>query len=125
MPRPLSSLFFSHSRETCFPTLEETLQRLKQTLKDLCKVYSIEDLSTLKYETIAINRTQIKKSTAQGIRTYNRIQLKGYYRKDGKQKTKTIASWKEEEVPKDLFRLVNLYRATKHLSRACDYLYGT
>ena len=124
MPRPISSLFFSRSRETCLPTLEETLNQLLQTLKDLCKIYSIEDLSPLKYETIAIARTQIKKPTAEGIRTYNRIQLKGYLHKEGKQKTKTLASWKEEEAPKDIFRLVNLYRACKYLSKACDYLYG-
>lgn len=119
MPRPVSSLFFSKSRETCLPTVEEALKELKQALKDLCKVYGIEDLSHLKYKTIAINEVEVKKETRDGIKVYPRIQLKGY-----NTKSKTIASWSKEKAPKDLFRLVNLYRACKHLSKACDYLYG-
>ena len=115
MPCPISSLAFSQSREKNLPTLEQVLNDLKQTLKELCKVYGIEDLSPLHYKTIAINYTEIRKNG----KTYRRIQLKGFT-----QKSKTIASWKEEEAPKDLFRLVNLYRACKHLSKACDYLYG-
>lgn len=123
MPRPLSS-FFSKSRETYLPTLENALEGLRQAIRDICGTYGIEDLSTLKYETIAVNRTQIRKTTRGGIRTYNRIQLKGYYHTEGSQKTRTVASWKEEDAPEDLYKLVNLYRACKHLSRACDYLYG-
>ncbi|NPA40828.1 MAG: hypothetical protein GXO18_00935 [Aquificae bacterium] len=99
--------------------MEETLEHLKQALKDLCKVYGIEDLSHLRYRTIAINEVEIKKETRAGIKAYKRIQLKGY-----NAKTKTIASWSKGEEPRDLFRLVNLYRACRYLSKACDYLYG-
>ena len=115
MPSPVSSLYLSQSREKNLPTLEQVLNHLKQALKDLCKIYGIEDLSTLHYKTIAINHTEIRKNG----KIYKRVQLKGYT-----QKSKTIASWKEEEAPRDLYRLVNLYRACKHLSKACDYLYG-
>jgi hypothetical protein len=96
--------------------LEESLKELKQALKQLCNVYGIEDLSGLHYQTIAINHTEITKNG----KTYKRIQLKGY-----NQKTKTITSWKEGEEPMDLYKLVNLYRACKYLSKACDYLFGT
>ena len=119
MPRPLSSFFFSRSRETCLPTIEEALNGLKQALKDLCKVYRIEDLSRLQYKTIAINEVEIKKETRDGIKVYPRVQLKGY-----NTKSKTIASWSKDRAPRDLYKLVNLYRACKHLSRACDCLYG-
>lgn len=115
MPFLISSLFFSQSRDKNIPTLEEVLKELRETLKDLCKVYGIEDLSSLQYRTIAINETEIRKNG----KVYKRIQLKGF-----NQKSKTIASWREEDTPKDLYKLVNLYRATKYLSKVCDYLYG-
>ncbi|HID65525.1 MAG TPA: hypothetical protein EYP32_01005 [Aquificaceae bacterium] len=123
MPRPVSHLFLNKSREK-LTTLEETLKELLKTLKEVCRIHKIEDLSTLKYETIALAHTQIRKTTSQGIKSYRRVQLKAYLHKEGKQKTKTLASWKEEETPAEIYRLVNLYRACKNLSRACDYLYG-
>ena len=119
MPRPLSSFFFSRSRETCLPTLEESLKSMLESLRELCKVYGIEDLSRLQYKTIAINEVEIKKETRDGIKVYPRVQLKGY-----NDRSKTIASWSKDKAPRDLYKLVNLYRACKHLSRACDYLYG-
>lgn len=116
MPRPVSSLFFSQSRDKNLPTLEEVLEELKQTLKDICKVYGIEDLSNLQYHTIAVGISETHKRG----KVYRRIQLKGF-----NSKSKTITSWKEEEAPADLYKLVNLYRACKNISKACDYLYGT
>ena len=115
MPRPVSSFFFSQGRDKNIPTLEKALEDLKGTLRDLCKVYGIEDLSRLQYHTIAVGMSETRKSG----KVYKRVQLKGF-----NEKSRTIASWKEGEAPRDLFRLVNLYRACKHLSKACDYLYG-
>ena len=115
MPRPVSSLFYSRGRDKNIPTLEGVLEELRQALRDVCKVYGIEDLSRLQYHTIAVGTSETRKNG----RTYRRIQLKGF-----NEKSKTIASWREEDTPRDLYRLVNLYRATKYLSKACDYLYG-
>ena len=115
MPRPVSSLFFQKSRDKNIPTLESILEELKQALKGVCKVYGIEDLSTLRYHTIVVGVSETRKNG----KVYRRIQLKGF-----NEKSKTIASWKEEDTPRDLYRLVNLYRATKYLSKTCDYLYG-
>lgn len=115
MPRPVSSLLFSQGRDKNLPTLEGALEDLKQTLRDLCKAYGIEDLSRLQYHTIAIGTTETRKNG----KVYRRIQLKGF-----DERSKTIASWKEEDTPYGLSKLVNLYRACKHLSKACDYLCG-
>lgn len=102
-------------RDTSLPTLVEVLEDLKQTLREMCKRYGIEDLSALKYRTVAIGTAEIRKKG----RVYKRAQLKAFT-----DRSKTIASWKEEEAPKDLLKLVNHYRACKHLSRACDYLHA-
>lgn len=101
-------------RDTSLPTLERILTDLKQTLQEMCKRYGIEDLSTLKYRTVAIGTAEIRKKG----KVYRRTQLKAF-----SDKSKTIASWREEEAPRDLPKLVNLYRACRHLSRACDYLF--
>ncbi len=115
MPRSVSSFFFSRGRDKSLPTLEEALEEMRQALRELCRVYGIEDLSSLHYRTVAIGSSEIRKNG----RVYKRVQLKGF-----NDRSKTVASWKEEEAPRDLYRLVNLYRACKNLSRACDYLYG-
>ena len=115
MEKNVVSLFLSSGRDKNLPTLEEVLSDMRQALRDMCRTYGIEDLSPLHYRTIAIGSSEIRKNR----RVYKRVQLKGF-----NSKTKTIASWKEEEAPRDLYRLVNLYRACKHLSKACDYLYG-
>ena len=110
-----SSSFY---RESSFPTLMGCLEELMSQLKEMCQAYGIkEDLTTLRYETVAVSETWARNKMG---KVYKRIQLKGY--REGR--TKTIKSWSEGTVPTDLYKLVNLYRACKHLSRACDYLQG-
>ena len=108
--------FSTKNRESSFPTLMRCLEELMSQLKEMCQSCGIkEDLTALRYETIAISETWVRNKAG---RRYKRIQLKGY--KEGR--TSTITSWSEGTAPADLYKLVNLYRACKHLAKACDYL---
>lgn len=109
--------------ERTFPKLEdleELLDSLKSQLTALCMSYHIEDLSNLKYWTVAESRVQVH---VRG-KFYQKVQLKGYYGKDGRNRSRTIKSWSVRKAPRDLGRLVLLYRACKSLDTAIQHLYA-
>jgi len=91
-----------------YESLEYILEELKAELP--------EDLQDLPYETIAVEEVQIRKKG----KVYRYIHLKGY--RYGK--TETLKSYPIAEADiEELNRLVKLYRAVKHFSKALDYMH--
>lgn len=102
--------------------IEGVLDALEYEFIELVSHLNIRDnnLETFSYETIAVEETRIRKKTKKGEREYVYIQLKGY-----NTKTHTIKTYTPEEAPmQDLTRLINLYRAIRHLRRALYYIYN-
>jgi len=106
-------------RERIFPTLSYQLEKLKGIIREFCREYRLEDLSDLKYHTLAVSVVAYKRNR----KSYRRVQLKAYYTKEGVQKTKTLMSWKEGEEPKGVGKFVYLYRSTKHLQKSLENLF--
>ena len=91
-----------------YESLEYILEELKAELPD--------DLRDIPYETIATEEVQIRKKG----KIYRYIHLKGY--RYGK--TETLKSYPIAEADiEELNRLVKLYRAVKHFSKALDYMH--
>ncbi|NPB06930.1 MAG: hypothetical protein GXO03_04915 [Aquificae bacterium] len=99
--------------------LERLLKRLKRSLKRLCRQEGIEDLSHLRYHTVALSEAVYR---SPGGKTYRRYQLKAYYADGRRQRTKTVKSWREDDLPQSVKRIVALYRAVKHIQRALKSL---
>lgn len=105
--------------------LEEVRIRLKKQVKALCQEVGIPSLASLRYDTIAVAETESRKVVNGREYYYERVQLKGEVKREGRPKTVTIKSWKKEEAPPFslLHDLVYTYRAAKHLTRAIDNLH--
>jgi len=101
------------------PSLKDYLLRCKELLRELSLRNGLEDLSHLKYHTLALSRVLYKTRKGEERKRY---QLKAYYTEGKRQKSKTLLSWREGEVPEELKEVVYLYRGTKHLQRAVEYL---
>ncbi len=92
-----------------YGTLDYVYEELKAELP--------EDLQDLPYETIAVEEVHIRKKG----KVYRYIHLKGY--RYGK--TETIESYPVASADiEELQRLVKLYRAVKHFSKALDYMHA-
>ncbi|RME10821.1 MAG: hypothetical protein D6804_03950 [Aquificota bacterium] len=80
----------------------------------------MEDLTHLNYHSLSLVESYVVRKG----KTYKRLQLKAFYTKNGKLRSKTIRSFKPENAPREIQTLIKLYRGIKHLSRAIDYLWG-
>lgn len=107
--------------------LTEVLRDVLAEIKEICELLRVEDLSVLRYETIAIAVSEVKAKTKKaGTKKYKYIQLKGYYYHGSGNKTdsKTIKVWRVSEAPiSHLRRLVRLYRGACYLSKSIDLLF--
>ena len=105
-------------RAKLIPNLEKTFEELKSELKNLCKACGLQDLTALEYHSLSVVETNVIRRG----KAYKRIQLKAYYTKNGKLRSKTLKSFKPEEAPRQLQKIVLLYRGLRHFSKALDYL---
>lgn len=101
------------------PNIEKTFEELKSELQNLCKACGLEDLTHLNYHSLSLVESYVVRKG----KTYKRLQLKAFYTKNGKLRSKTLKSFKPEEAPPQLQTLVLLYRGLKHFSKALDYLF--
>ncbi len=106
-------------RAKLIPNLENTFEDLKSELKNLCRACGLQDLTALNYHSLSLAESHVVKRG----KAYKRVQLKAYYTKNGKLRSKTLKSFKPEEAPPQLQTLVLLYRGLKHFSKALDYLF--
>jgi len=99
--------------------LREIEEELKREVLRLCGELGIKDrtLRNFEYKTISLCMLEIR---TEGGRVYRYQQLKGEIERG---KTITINNWRHEETPfRTLNRLINLYRATKGVMKANEYL---
>ena len=110
---------YDHEPEKLTSSLREIEEELKREVLRLCEELGIRDktLRNFEYKTISLCTLEIRKENGN---IYRYQQLKGELERS---KTITINNWRHKETPfRTLNRLINLYRATKGVMKANEYL---
>jgi len=96
--------------------IREVERLLQGKLEDLSLSLGIRDggVLNLRYSTLALSPLKVKRKG----KTYSYVQLKGitYWG------SKTVKSWREGEVPREVEALIEVYRALKALERVRNYV---